>query len=447
MNFLRPANGISLGEYQARRRQLMNAMEPGSIALIPGASMQRRNRDIDYAFRQDSDLLYLCGFEEPDALLVLVPGRSQGEVILFCRERDPRAEQWDGGICGPERAVGGFAVDDAFPITDVDDILPGLLEGRRRIYQTMGEYPAFDQKLLSYVATIRGREAGGAIPPGEFVSLKHLLHEQRLIKSDAEIQLMQKAADISARAHIRAMQCCTAQLTEGQLEAELLYEFMRNGARHSAYPSIIGSGNNGCVLHYTNNDAPLQDGNLVLIDAGCEYQHYAADITRTFPVSGLFSPPQRALYNIVLAANEAAIAQCRPGTPFNAPHEAAVAVMVEGLIRLGLLQGTVADNVEAETYLQYCPHKSCHWLGLDVHDVGDYRLAEQWRPLQPGMVLTVEPGIYVSQDSPKSEVIEPYLGNGIRIEDDVLITDNGCQVLSRGVPKAAAEIEALMRVA
>ena len=447
MNFLRPANGISLGEYQARRRQLMNAMEPGSIALIPGASMQRRNRDIDYAFRQDSDLLYLCGFEEPDALLVLVPGRSQGEVILFCRERDPRAEQWDGGICGPERAVGGFAVDDAFPITDVDDILPGLLEGRRRIYQTMGEYPAFDQKLLSYVATIRGREAGGAIPPGEFVSLKHLLHEQRLIKSDAEIQLMQKAADISAGAHIRAMQCCTAQLTEGQLEAELLYEFMRNGARHSAYPSIIGSGNNGCVLHYTNNDAPLQDGSLVLIDAGCEYQHYAADITRTFPVSGLFSPPQRALYNIVLAANEAAIAQCRPGTPFNAPHEAAVAVMVEGLIRLGLLQGTVADNVEAETYLQYCPHKSCHWLGLDVHDVGDYRLAEQWRPLQPGMVLTVEPGIYVAQDSPKSEVIEPYLGNGIRIEDDVLITDNGCQVLSRGVPKAAAEIEALMRVA
>ncbi|MEC9134302.1 MAG: aminopeptidase P N-terminal domain-containing protein [Pseudomonadota bacterium] len=447
MNFLRPANGISLGEYQARRRQLMNAMEPGSIALIPGASMQRRNRDIDYAFRQDSDLLYLCGFEEPDALLVLVPGRSQGEVILFCRERDPRAEQWDGGICGPERAVGGFAVDDAFPITNVDDILPGLLEGRRRIYQTMGEYPAFDQKLLSYVATIRGREAGGAIPPGEFVSLKHLLHEQRLIKSDAEIQLMQKAADISAGAHIRAMQCCTAQLTEGQLEAELLYEFMRNGARHSAYPSIIGSGNNGCVLHYTNNDAPLQDGNLVLIDAGCEYQHYAADITRTFPVSGLFSPPQRALYNIVLAANEAAIAQCRPGTPFNAPHEAAVAVMVEGLIRLGLLQGTVADNVEAETYLQYCPHKSCHWLGLDVHDVGDYRLAEQWRPLQPGMVLTVEPGIYVAQDSPKSEVIEPYLGNGIRIEDDVLITDNGCQVLSRGVPKAAAEIEALMRVA
>ena len=425
----------------------MNAMEPGSIALIPGASMQRRNRDIDYTFRQDSDLLYLCGFEEPDALLVLVPGRSQGEVILFCRERDPRAEQWDGGICGPERAVGGFAVDDAFPITDVDDILPGLLEGRRRIYQTMGEYPAFDQKLLSYVATIRGREAGGAIPPGEFVSLKHLLHEQRLIKSDAEIQLMQKAADISAGAHIRAMQCCTAQLTEGQLEAELLYEFMRNGARHSAYPSIIGSGNNGCVLHYTNNDAPLQDGNLVLIDAGCEYQHYAADITRTFPVSGLFSPPQRALYNIVLAANEAAIAQCRPGTPFNAPHEAAVAVMVEGLIRLGLLQGTVADNVEAETYLQYCPHKSCHWLGLDVHDVGDYRLAEQWRPLQPGMVLTVEPGIYVAQDSPKSEAIEPYLGNGIRIEDDVLITDNGCQVLSRGVPKAAAEIEALMRVA
>ena len=309
----------------------------------------------------------------------------------------------------------------------------------------MGEYPAFDQKLLSYVATIRGREAGGAIPPGEFVSLKHLLHEQRLIKSDAEIQLMQKAADISARAHIRAMQCCTAQLTEGQLEAELLYEFMRNGARHSAYPSIIGSGNNGCVLHYTNNDAPLQDGNLVLIDAGCEYQHYAADITRTFPVSGLFSPPQRALYNIVLAANEAAIAQCRPGTPFNAPHEAAVAVMVEGLIRLGLLQGTVADNVEAETYLQYCPHKSCHWLGLDVHDVGAYRLGEKPANLSEGMVLTVEPGLYVSDRLAVPEgqpmIDDRWKGIGIRIEDDVAVTDGGCEVMTAGALKSVEAME------
>lgn len=447
MNFLNPASGIKLKEYQRRRRSLMNEMEPGSIALVPGASMQRRNRDVDFAFRQDSDLLYLCGFEEPDAILVLIPERSQGEVILFCRERDPKAEQWDGGICGPERAVEGFAVDDAFPITDLDEILPGLLEGRQRIYQTMGEYPAFDQKLLAYVATIRSREAGGAIPPGEFVTLKHLLHEQRLVKSDAEIELMRQAANISAAAHIRAMQACREGVTEGLLEAELLYEFMRNGARHSAYPSIVGSGGNACVLHYTDNSSLLQNGNLVLIDAGCEYQHYASDITRTFPVSGEFSQPQRALYNIVLAANEAAIAECRPGALFNAPHEAAVAVMVQGLLELGLLQGTLTDNLQAETYLQFCPHKSCHWLGLDVHDVGDYRLAGQWRPLMPGMVLTVEPGIYVAPDTSISDAAKAYQGTGIRIEDDVLITDNGCQVLSRNVPKTPDEIETLMRAA
>ena len=436
---------ISLIEYSQRRRTLMAVMEPGSIALVPGARMQRRNRDIDFAFRQDSDMLYLCGFEEPDALLVLIPQRLQGEVILFCRERDPRAERWDGSICGPERASERFAVDDAFPIADLDDILPGLLEGRPRIYLTMGEYPAFDQQLLAYVATIRSREAGGAIPPGEFVSLKHLLHEQRLIKSDAEIELMQQAADITAAAHMRAMRNCHDGLTEGQLEAELVHEFMRNGARHSAYPSIVGSGNNACVLHYTDNNKPLRDGDLVLIDAGCEYQHYAADITRTFPVSGEFSAPQRALYEIVLAANEAAIAECRPGVSFNAPHQAAIKVMVEGLLKLGLLQGTVQDNLKNETYLQYCPHKSCHWLGLDVHDVGDYRLADQWRPLQPGMVLTVEPGIYVTSEATDPRAVEAFRGTGIRIEDDVLITADGSRVLSRKVPKTIDAIEALTR--
>lgn len=445
MSALAATAAIPLNEYRQRRRTLMAAMEPGSIALVPGARMQRRNRDIDFAFRQDSDMLYLCGFEEPDAVLVLIPQRPQGEVILFCRERDPRAERWDGSICGPERALERLAVDDAFPIADLDDILPGLLEGRPRIYLTMGEYPAFDQQLLAYVATIRSREAGGAIPPGEFVSLKHLLHEQRLIKSDAEIELLQQAIDITAAAHMRAMRNCQEGLTEGQLEAELIHEFMRNGARHSAYPSIVGSGNNACVLHYTDNNKLLRDGDLVLIDAGCEYQHYAADITRTFPVSGEFSAPQRTLYEIVLAANEAAIAECRPGVAFNVPHDAAIKVMVEGLIELGLLQGAVQDNLKNETYLQYCPHKSCHWLGLDVHDVGDYRLADQWRPLQPGMVLTVEPGIYVTSETASPKAAEAFLGTGIRIEDDVLITADGSRVLSQKVPKTIDAIEALTR--
>jgi Xaa-Pro aminopeptidase len=388
-------------------------------------------------------------------VLVLIPERSQGEVILFCRDRDARAEQWDGGICGPERVAERYGVDDGFPIADLDDILPGLLEGRRRIYLTMGEYPAFDQRLLGYVATIRRHEASGAMPPAEFVSLKHALHEQRLIKSSAEIDLMRQAADISALAHTRAMRNCRSGMTESQLEAELIYEFMRGGARHCAYPSIVGSGANGCVLHYTDNNSTLENGDLVLIDAGCEYQHYAADITRTFPVSGVFSAAQRALYDIVLAANAAAIAQCRPGASFNVPHDAAIKAMVEGLLTLGLLQGSAAEVIESGAYMQFCPHKSCHWLGLDVHDVGDYRLADDWRSLQPGMVLTVEPGLYIAADASTygnneySKAAEATLqnsrGTGIRIEDDVLITDTGCEVLSHRVPKTADAIEALMR--
>jgi Xaa-Pro aminopeptidase len=282
-----------------------------------------------------------------------------------------------------------------------------------------------------------------------------LLHEQRLVKSAAEIALMREAADISAQAHIRAMQNCRAGCTETQLEAELIYEFMRGGARHSAYPSIVGSGANACVLHYTDNTSMLRSGELVLIDAGCEYQHYAADITRTFPVAGAFSPNQRALYDIVLAANEAAIAQCRPGVPFNAPHDAAISTMIEGLLTLGLLEGTVNQIIHSGAYLRFCPHKSCHWLGLDVHDVGDYRLGGEWRPLQPGMVLTVEPGIYISADATGLDdqqlshmaqgALQSFIGTGIRIEDDVLITESGCEVLSRRVPKTADEIEGLMR--
>ncbi len=442
-------------EFVQRRRRLMDAMEPDAIALVPGAAMQRRNRDIDFAFRQDSDLLYLCGFDEPDAVLVLIPERSEGEVILFCRDRDARAEQWDGGICGPERVAERYGIDDGLPIADLDDVLPGLLEGRRRIYLTMGEYPAFDQRLLGYVAMIRSREASGAIPPGEFVSLKRVLHEQRLIKSSAEIDLIRQAADISALAHTRAMRNCRPGMTESQLEAELIYEFMRGGARHCAYPSIVGSGANACVLHYTDNSSTLKNGELVLIDAGCEYQHYAADITRTFPVSGVFSTAQRALYDIVLAANAAAIAQCRPGASFNAPHDAAIQTMVEGLLTLGLLRGSAAEVIESGAYMQFCPHKSCHWLGLDVHDVGDYRVADDWRPLQPGMVLTVEPGLYIAADTSiyatnqysktAESILQNSKGTGIRIEDDVLITDTGCEVLTHRVPKTADAIEALMR--
>ena len=436
---------ISSSEYARRRRRLMNEMEPGSIAVIPGATQQRRNRDVFYPFRQDSDFYYLTGFCEPDALLVLVPLREQGESILFCREKDPKLEQRDGAILGPEAAIAHIGVDDAFPVADEDEILPGLLESRHRIYMTMGEYPAFDARVLSYVAHIRGRESGGAQPPGEFVSLKHLLHEHRLYKSAAEIQVMRQAVEISANAHLRAMQSVRPGMLESELEAELVYEFMRSGAVAAAYPSIVGGGENACVLHYVNNNCALTAGELVLIDAGCEYQHYAGDITRTFPVNGHYSAAQKEIYDVVLAANLAAIELCRPGEHFNAPHEAAVNVMVQGLIELGILHGDADQLIADGSYLVFCPHKSSHWLGIDVHDVGDYRFHDAWRPLEPGMVLTIEPGIYIPSGAASANVPEQYIGMGIRIEDDVLITDNGCDVLSKSIAKETSAIEQLMQ--
>ena len=435
---------INTADYKKRRNQLMSMMSPGSVALIPGASPARRNRDIQYLFRQDSDFFYLTGFSEPDALLLLVPGREHGQEILFCAERDPRAERWDGERLGPERATQHLGVDDAFPIADMDDILPGLLESRGRIYMTLGEYPEFDSRLLAWVADIRKREAGGAQPPGEFLELKHLLHELRLYKSAKELQLMRTAAQITSTAHRRAMQVCEPGMLESQLEAELTYEFMSHGARSPAYPCIVGGGENACVMHYVDNSAMLKKNDLVLIDAGCEYQHYAADVTRTFPVNGKFSAPQRRLYDIVLQANEAAISQCQPGNHFNAPHEAAVRVIVMGLVALGLLEGEVDQIIETEAYKSLYPHKTSHWLGIDVHDVGDYRIDTSWREFEPGMVLTIEPGIYIPRDASTTHLPNTYRGMGIRIEDDVLITRRGCEVLTDGVPKQPDAIEALM---
>ncbi|MEM7001928.1 MAG: Xaa-Pro aminopeptidase [Pseudomonadota bacterium] len=434
-------------EHKKRRDRLMGMMSPGSIAIIPGAVEQRRNRDIQYLFRQDSDFFYLTGFCEPQALLVLIPGRDQGQEILFCAERDPRKELYDGERLGPERASQVLQVDDAFPISDMGDILPGLLEGRERIYMTLGEYPERDRDVLGWVAGIRQREAGGAKPPGEFVDLKHHLHELRLVKSKKEIALIRRAVDITVAGHLRAMHACREGLTEGQLEAELTYEFMRRGARTPAYPSIVGAGDNACVLHYVENREALFDGELVLIDAGCEYQHYAGDVTRTFPVSGQFSEAQREIYEIVLAANEAAIAVCHPGTPFNQVHETALKVMVEGLLRLGLLSGDVKQVVATGGYKHLVPHNTSHWLGIDVHDVGDYQLDDEWRELSPGMVLTVEPGIYFPRHLEQQGIPNRYLGIGVRIEDDVLITASGCEVLSSAAPKGLADVEAVIGTA
>lgn len=433
---------IPAKEFFRRRQDLMDLMQPNSIAIIAAARVRPRNRDVDFPYRQDSDFYYLSGFAEPEALLVLVPGREHGEYIMFCRERNPEMEIWDGYRAGPEGAVKRYGADDAFPITDLDDILPGLIEGRERVYYAMGKDAEFDRHVMEWVNSIRAKTRSGAQPPGEFISLNHLLHELRLFKSKAEIRLMKHAAEISAQAHSRAMEVCEPGMFEYQLEAEFSYHFQRHGARSEAYPSIVGGGANGCILHYVENNSPLQDGDLVLIDAGAEYDHYAADITRTFPVNGVFSEPQKQLYEWVLKAQLAAIKAVKPGNHWNHPHEAAVKVLTRGLLKLGLLEGKLDTLIQEEAYRRFYMHRTGHWLGMDVHDVGDYKVGDAWRLLEPGMVLTIEPGLYVAKDD--DSVDKQWRGIGIRIEDDVLVTARGSQVLTKNVPKKIADIEALM---
>ena len=433
---------ISKAEFARRRKNLMGMMDKHTIAIIPGAREVTRSRDTEYPFRQNSDLFYLTGFEEPDAVLVLVPGRRQGQVVLFCRERDPDMELWNGYRLGPEGAVAYLGVDDAFPIDDLDEILPGLIEGTQRIYYSMGHDDVFDQRVMGWVNQIRKLVRTGAAPPADFTDLAFLLHEQRLIKSAAEVRVMRKAGEISAAAHVRAMQECQPGRYEYHLEAAIQHTFAEHGARFPAYNSIVGSGANACVLHYTENASKMRAGDLVLIDAGCEYQGYAADITRTFPVSGQFTTEQRAIYDVVLEAQRAAIAKVRPGNTWNQPHDATVRVITRGLIKLGLLRGKERELIKSEAYREFYMHRAGHWLGLDVHDVGEYRVDGRWRQLEPGMVLTIEPGIYIAADNTK--VPKRWRGIGVRIEDDVVVTEQGCDVLTGDVPKRADKIEALM---
>jgi Xaa-Pro aminopeptidase len=433
---------ISKAEFARRRKNLIALMEPNSIAIIPSAGEQVRSRDTQYPFRQDSDFFYLSGFVEPDSVLVLLPGRKHGQFVIFCRERDPALELWHGYRAGPEGACDKYGADDAFPIGDIDEILPGLVEGRQRVYYSMGRSAEFDRAIVDWVSRIRSKESSGAVPPGEFTDLDHMLHELRLYKSAAEMRLMRKAADITARAHRRAMRACRGGLYEYQLEAEIQHEFATSGAKFPAYPSIVGSGSNACVMHYVENCDEMRDGDLVLIDAGCELEYYASDVTRTFPVNGRFSTEQAGLYELVLKAQQAAIAEIVPGNHWNQPHDASVKVLTQGLVALGLLKGTPERLIMDNAYREFYMHRVGHWLGLDVHDVGDYRVGDEWRVLEPGMVMTVEPGLYISPSN--TNVAKKWRGIGIRIEDDVVVTEGGCDVITSGVPKTIKEIEALM---
>lgn len=438
-------NRIPKAEYARRRKALMAEMEPNSIAILPAAPMYIRNRDVEHVYRQDSDFQYLSGFPEPEAVIALIPGREHGAYVLFCRERDPARELWDGLRAGQDGAIAEYGADDAFPIGDIDDILPGLIEGRSRVYYAIGSNQEFDHRLMEWINTIRSKARQGAQPPNEFVALDHLLHDLRLYKSANEVKVMKHAAEISARAHIRAMQASRAGLHEYHLEAELDYEFRKGGAKMPAYGSIVAAGKNACILHYRENDAVLKDGDLVLIDAGCEIDCYASDITRTFPVNGRFSPEQKAIYELVLKANEEAFNHIAPGKHWNEAHEATVQVITTGLVELGLLQGNVDELITAEAYKPFYMHRAGHWLGMDVHDVGDYKVGGEWRVLEPGMAMTVEPGIYIAADN--QDVPKKWRGIGVRIEDDVVVTKTGCEILTGGVPKSVEEIEALMATA
>ncbi|HEX9625926.1 MAG TPA: Xaa-Pro aminopeptidase [Acidiferrobacterales bacterium] len=428
--------------YQKRRRDLMQQMG-GGVAIVPTAPVRNRNRDVDFPFRADSDFYYLTHFPEPEAVAVLIPGRTHGEYILFCRDKNPDKEIWEGRRAGLEGAQEIYGADDAFPIEDIDDILPGLLENREKVFYSMGRHPEFDVQLMHWVNEVRAKARNGVHAPGEFVNLDHLLHEMRLIKRPEEIKLMRKAGKVSARAHRRAMQACRPGMMEYEVEAELLYEFKKGGSPFPAYPPIVGGGANACILHYTENSDTLKDGDLLLIDAGAEIDAYAADITRTFPVNGRYRGEQKAVYEIVLAAQHAAIDQVRAGRHWNEPHDTAVRVLVQGLVDLKLLKGDIDGLLENGRYKRFYMHRTGHWLGMDVHDVGDYKVANDWRLLEPGMVLTVEPGLYIAGGA--RDIPESFWNIGIRIEDDVLVTRDGHDVLSADAPKTIDEIEALMR--
>ncbi|HUW54290.1 MAG TPA: aminopeptidase P N-terminal domain-containing protein [Rhodanobacter sp.] len=434
------ALAIAPEEFVRRRRQLMQMAGEDAVLLVAAAPERMRNADAAWPYRQDSDFHYLGGFPEPDAVLALLPGRRHGETVLFCRERDPSRERWHGQSIGTERAVAEYGMDDAFPIEDIDDILPGMIEGRGRVYCHFGREPEFDARLLGWMRRLRQLRGGGVVPK-EFVALGYLLHDLRLYKSRAELKLMRSSAAIAAEAHLAALQLVMPGRHEYEVEAELL-RVMRSRSAVPAFAPIVASGANACVMHYQANRALLRDGELLLIDAGAEVDCYASDISRTYPIGGRYSREQRALYEVVLAAQLAAIDEVRPGRPFSAAHVAAVRVLSEGLCTLGLLKGSADAAVAEGSYQRFFPAKTGHWLGLDVHDVGDYRVAGESRLLESDMVLTVEPGLYVVPDD--RSVAERWRGIGIRIEDDVLVTRDGNEVLTAAVPKEADAIETLL---
>lgn len=433
---------LTMNDYQKRREHVLKSINPAGIVIIPSAKERTRNGDALYPFRQNSDFYYLTGFDEPDAMLVLAPHRQEGEYILFNRSKDRAREIWDGPRVGQQDAKKEYLANEAYPIEDFKKMLPELLIGRKEIYYPIGTEKDLDRMMMHALNKVRQKVRGGYESPAAFIDIGTVIHEMRLLKSESEISVIQKAVDITGIAHEKAMRACRPGMNEYELEAEILYEFKRHGAKDFAYTPIVGSGENSCILHYVKNDRVIEDGDLVLIDAGCEYKNYAADITRTFPANGKFTKEQRAIYEIVLKSQLKAIELLAPGVPFIEAQTVIVKTITEGLLELGLLEGNAEDIIASQGYFPFYMHRSGHWLGLDVHDVGRYSSNNQWRKLEAGMVLTVEPGIYISETL--TNVPSKWHRIGVRIEDDVLITEDGCKVLSATIPKTVEAIEEMM---
>jgi Xaa-Pro aminopeptidase len=425
--------------YARRRASLLAQMQCG-IAIVPTAPERLRNRDSAYLYRFDSYFYYLCGFQEPESVLVLIAGEKP-QSILFCREKNLEREIWDGFRYGPDAARETFGVDAAYPIAQLEERLPALMANQPVLHYAAGADPDWDARIMGWLNQVRAQSRVGISAPQNICDIRSALDEMRLIKDENELDLMRRAAGISAKAHERAMRATRPGRMEYEIEAELLYEFRRHGAQFPAYWPIVAGGANACVLHYSDNSARLEDGALLLIDAGCELDGYASDITRTFPVSGKFSGAQKDVYELVLGAQAAAIAATGPGVPWDTPHEAAVRVLAQGMIDFGLCQGSLDKVIEAGDYKRFYMHRTGHWLGLDVHDAGEYKRDAKWRALVPGMTLTVEPGCYIraAEDVPKA-----YWNVGVRIEDDVLVTIGGCEVITAETPKSITAIEALV---
>jgi Xaa-Pro aminopeptidase len=431
---------MNVSAYEQRRARLATQMGRG-VAIIPTAPERVRNRDAHYPYRFDSYFYYLTGFREPEAVLIVIAGGGTAKSMLFCRERDPEREVWDGFRYGPEAARETFGLDEAHSIAQLDAQMPGLLADCGVVYCHLGADSVWDARLMGWVNEVRSQARRGVTAPDELKDVHALLDEMRLVKAPEELELMRRAAAISAGGHRRAMRAARPGMGEFEIEAELLHEFRRHGAQAPAYTPIVAAGGHACVLHYVENSGEMKDGELLLIDAGCELDGYASDITRTFPVNGRFTAPQRDVYEVVLAAQAAAIAQVKAGSTWEGPHVAAVRTISQGLIDLKLLVGNVDEVIEREAYKQFYMHRTGHWLGLDVHDAGDYKRGGQWRKLEPGMVLTVEPGCYIRAGE---GIPRELAGIGVRIEDDVLVAEHGNEVLTRDAPKGIAEIEALM---